>query len=223
MRILIISDIHGSVSMAGRIARLSPAPDLVLLAGDITDFGGESSARTIMLALADGGGPLAAVSGNCDRDGVRSLLENEGWSVEGRCRTIIGLRIAGTGGGLHRRGLTPFEQTEDELEESLRGALSENRTNDLPLVILTHTPPSGTSLDRRGNSHVGSMGLGAVLDETAPLLWVSGHIHESRSVSVRGRTTLVNPGALHDGYYATATLEGGAGDWKVKAELHALD
>ncbi|MEI6874898.1 MAG: metallophosphoesterase [Spirochaetota bacterium] len=222
MRILIVSDIHGASKATALIAGQLSEIDLILIAGDITDFGGERAGREVLDPLTRAGIPIAAVSGNCDRDGVRIFLSKAGYSVEGRSRTLCGLRLAGAGGGLFRQGLTPFEATEDELEDSIRAALSYDEASAAPLVVLTHTPPAGTKLDRRRSTHVGSQALGSILAERSPILWISGHIHESRSVSTKGGATLINPGPLHDGFYATATVLDKDGVVSIEAELRDL-
>ena len=222
MRILIVSDIHGAAKATAGIAVQLSGIDLILIAGDITDFGGERDARVVLDPFAKSGIPIAAVSGNCDREGVRVFLTKAGYSVEGRSRTLCGLRLAGAGGGLFRQGLTPFEATEDELEDSIKAALACDEGNTSPLVVLTHTPPAGTRLDKRGSAHVGSLALGSILAERSPILWISGHIHESRSLSTKGGATLVNPGPLHDGFYATATVLDKDGVLSIEAELLEL-
>jgi len=224
MRILLLSDLHGDHGPLLRLLAERRDFELVLIAGDLTEFGGEREAREILAPLRASGLPLAAVSGNCDREGVRLWLEEAGLSAEGRCLTLDGLRIAGAGGGLHRHGLTPFEPTEDELEANLEGALGSCTGEGRPLLVLTHTPPNGTALDRRGNSHVGSHAFRSILASRVPLLWVSGHIHEARSLSVLGATTLVNPGSLREGFFATADLEveGEGGLPRIKVRLEEL-
>lgn len=209
MRWLIISDIHGDVDTLGRILETAGVCDLVICAGDLTDFGDASEARALLALLVGRPVPLMAVSGNCDRDGVRTVIETAAVSIEGRARGACGHIFVGAGGGLHRHGMTPFEATEDELEAMLRAGLDRPRGapqfgTDGPLVVVTHTPPNGTNLDRRGASHVGSHAFRTLLAELRPLLWISGHIHESFGTSVVGGSILVNPGSAREGRYALA-------------------
>ena len=227
MRWLILSDIHGDRSALEMTLALSGPVDLILVAGDITDFGEAFEARALLAVLADKGAPIFAVSGNCDRDGVRTTLESTGLSLEGRSREACGFVFAGAGGGLRHHGMTPFEATEDELEASLSAALDSadkaagRRLEGEGLVIVTHTPPNGTPLDRRGATHTGSHAFRGVLGERSPRLWVSGHIHEARSLWAIGNSVLVNPGPVREGYFALAEVDG-KGPPRVSLESIAL-
>lgn len=214
MRWLILSDIHGNLSALETILTRSKPVDLLIVAGDVTDFGDAVEARAAFEVLAQKGAPILAVSGNCDRDGVRTALETAGFSIEGRSREACGFAFAGAGGGIRHRGLTPFEPSEDELEASLSAALESGdkaagrRMEGDRLVIVTHTPPNGTPLDRRGSTHTGSHAFRGILAERSPLLWVSGHIHEARSIGLIGTSVLVNPGPVREGFYALAEIDG---------------
>ncbi len=74
------------------------------------------------------------------------------------------------------------------------------RTEAARTVFVVHSPPYGTACDRiHGGEHVGSRALRAFLEERQPPWSLSGHIHESPTVSGRfhdtiGRTRVVNPG-----------------------------
>jgi len=76
----------------------------------------------------------------------------------------------------------------------------ERRSDPARTVYVVHSPPFGTACDRiHGGAHVGSRALRAFLERTQPPLSLSGHIHESPTVSGRfhdaiGRTRVVNPG-----------------------------
>jgi len=145
---------------------------------------------------------------------VRTAIKSAGFSLESRSREAFGFMFAGAGGGIHHHGMTPFEPTEDELEASLSSSLDSgdkmagHRLEGDSLVIVTHTPPNGTPLDRRGANHTGSHSFRSVLGERSPYLWVSGHIHEARSIWSIGSSVLVNPGPVREGFYALAEIDG---------------
>jgi len=209
MRWIVLSDIHGDLDALTRALDEAGSYDLAIIAGDITNFGDAVEARAILAPLFDRLRPIVAVSGNCDGDGVRTALESAGVSIEGRCAELAGFTFAGAGGGLRRHGMTPYESTEDELEALLLSALDgedRGRKGGRSLVVVTHTPPNGTPLDRRGSSHFGSHAFRTILGERVPSLWVSGHIHEGRSLWTTGASVLVNPGSVHEGYFAVADI-----------------
>ena len=228
MRIICIADLHGE---AWRLKQLRPEidrADLLLFAGDLTDFGGRKDLDALLEILSDSPVPMAAVAGNCDRPGVGKGLEEAGLSVDGYARTFpIGqghVNVIGSGGAILRSGMTPNEKKEADLASALeKGLRSFDTQADVvgPLIVLTHNPPWGSQSDLRYGDHVGSRALRQVLDARSPTLWISGHIHESRGSGICGSTLVVNPGPLHDGYYALVYLEEGAGTMP-RADLRCL-
>ena len=74
------------------------------------------------------------------------------------------------------------------------------RTDPRASVFVLHSPPHGTACDQiHDGSHVGSRAIRAFVEREQPLLTLSGHVHESPSVSGAwreqlGATTCVNPG-----------------------------
>lgn len=226
MTVLAISDLHGDGARLERLSEIGAGADLVLVAGDLTDFGGEREARALIDALAWARGRLVTVPGNCDKKAVRDLLEAEGLSADGRLVQTGGARVIGAGGSPLRTGLTPYERRDGELGEALRSALGSikaPRGPSGPLVVLSHAPPKGSGADRRKLADVGSPALREACERIAPALWVCGHIHESPSAAFLGRTLVLNPGSLREGRYALASLERGAdGAWRAEAELQEM-
>ncbi len=80
--------------------------------------------------------------------------------------------------------------------------------------MLTHMPAAGMNDLTRSGHHAGSEGIMRVVNEFAPILHISGHIHESRGRVISARTTFVNPGPSRHGNYANIKI----GD-VVEAEL----
>lgn len=220
MRILAVSDIHGYRTGIEFLTPVAQGCDLILVAGDITDFGGRDAAAAVLSPFAGLEARMACVAGNCDGQDVLAWLAEEGISVDGRSRMMGGFRVSGVGGGLYHHGMTPNEATEEELAAGMEAAIASSAgvAESSPSIHLTHTPPNGTSLDRRKNRQVGSHSLRECLDRVKPLLWVSGHIHESRSVSRLGPSLLVNPGPLNEGCYALISID----DGRAEAELRKL-
>jgi len=99
-------------------------------------------------------------------------------------------------------GLEPVEFDPAARGATIEDALAdlERRSDPARTVYVIHSPPFGTACDRiHGGMHVGSRALRAFLERTQPPLSLSGHIHESPTVSGRfhdaiGRTRVVNPG-----------------------------
>ena len=74
MRIYAVSDIHGKADRLARIRENVAAhkPDVLVVAGDITQYGGH---RLVVSRLNDLGLPVLAVRGNSDWPVVDRLLE----------------------------------------------------------------------------------------------------------------------------------------------------
>lgn len=226
MRIFIISDLHGSAESLKAVLPKAEGCDLILFAGDLTDFGGEAEARALLELFGPLKSKLLAVPGNCDKKGAREVIESEGLSVERKAIEKGGAVVIGSGGGPRWTGLTPYEKPDEELARALyKGADSLGRSrggvpSDLPLVVLSHAPPKGSGADLSRGSSIGSASLAAALERLTPVLWVCGHIHESPCAAYIGRTLVINPGPLKEGRYAIAEIERGAsGAWSAKAEL----
>ena len=209
--------------MASAVANKYPDIDQILIAGDITNFGDADVARSVVSALMGNrkSRALSVVAGNCDPLSVRRYLGAANLTIEGRKLEMPFGTLVGAGGGLKRAGLTSFERTENELKEALENWLAlAGREGRRPLIVLTHNPPYGTNADRLGGKHVGSMEYARMILEYMPDVWVCGHIHESRCVSLEDGTLVVNPGPCSCGCHAILEIkEGPDGKALVRAEL----
>lgn len=214
MRILCIADIHGDLA---RLVQLRPQidrADLLLVAGDLTEFGGREEVDSLLAALEGSPAKMAMVGGNCDRPGARKGLEASGYSVDGLARGFdLGqgrVTVVGSGGGLLRTGLTPYERREGDLAAALEAGFHDMvgfAGRESPIIVLTHNPPWGSCADIRHGGHTGSRAFRNLLDALSPMLWVCGHIHESRAAGVCDSTLVVNPGPLREGCFALVHLD----------------
>ncbi|MBP1912541.1 metallophosphoesterase [Thermococcus stetteri] len=199
MRIAAVTDIHGKLEKAKKLLGVleEERPDLILIAGDITNFGGAEIARKVLEPLMDLGVPLLAVHGNCDGRDVPELLEKLRISLHNKRREANGTGFVGIGGS----NITPFNTIWELTEDEIREILTKNyKPGD---IILSHAPPKDTKADRvHSGLHVGSTALRKFIEGNQPPLVVTGHIHEARSVDELGKTVIVNPGPLFRGYYA---------------------
>ncbi|PKL05800.1 MAG: hypothetical protein CVV53_07620, partial [Spirochaetae bacterium HGW-Spirochaetae-9] len=82
---------------------------------------------------------------------------------------------------------------------------------DKPLIVLTHSPPYGTNADKHGEAHVGSQSFARLMLEFCPAVWICGHIHESRCVSLEDGTLVINPGPCNAGCYGILEIQIGPG------------
>ncbi len=208
MIILSISDIHGNLGPIEPLVPWLEAADVVVLAGDITNFGHANDAKRIVEGLRSHSSRLAAVSGNCDYPDVAGALDQMGISLEAGPITVDGVHLLGLGGSLSGPTRTPNVFTEEELASNL-DRVAADLPPDEPWLFVSHQPPKDTAADlTSGGQHVGSKAVRDFILAHQPLACFTAHIHESQGVSRLGATTVINPGPLDRGSVAVAHLDG---------------
>ncbi|MDX1601344.1 MAG: metallophosphoesterase [Anaerolineales bacterium] len=209
MKIVAISDIHGRIERLAVAERDIAEADLVLLTGDITNFGREEEANRMLEPIRQRNDNILAVTGNCDYPEVESLLTDLNINLHASARNPNGVSVIGLGGSLPGPASTPNEYSEGQLESFLDQASSQ-LDPDLPLVLNSHQPPANTIADRLPDgSHVGSTAVRRFIEDNQPLVCFTGHIHEGVGVDEIGATKVVNPGPLHTGRYGFADIRDG--------------
>jgi Icc-related predicted phosphoesterase len=208
MKIIALSDLHGEVRALRDVATELVSADVVLMAGDVTHFGGAQAARGIVREVRQYNERLLAVPGNCDTPEAARVLNDEGISLDARHVAIDGVAFVGIGGSLPCPGHTPNEITEADFAARLAQA-AEGIEPEAPLILLSHQPPFDTTADLAGGGqHVGSHAIRAFILGRRPLLCICGHIHEARGRDGLGGTVVLNPGPLRRGGYAYAEIDG---------------
>ena len=224
MHLLILSDIHGDFSRAGKIEEEFKKADAVLFAGDFSKLFKTETGLPILNEVMEKNENLLAVLGNCDAPDLLKELEKKDVSVQGELVFRDGLFFAGAGGALKFTGDTANERDEDDLMSDLqvvRDRFAEYQDSENPgrwnnLVLIVHQPPKDTKLDKiTAGIHVGSSALTEFIKEYQPLLLVSGHIHESAAIDTLGNTVMINPGSFAEGKYAVVQIQKENGEWKV--------
>jgi uncharacterized protein len=205
MKLLCITDIHNHIDPFRHILQDAGPVDLVLLGGDLTNFGTTTDVENIVQIAQSANFPVLAVAGNCDSAPIDQRLSDLGVSVAGRGTIINDVGIQGLSAAPPwHKGMYGFP--EEDLARHLQDGYRQIQ-NARWHVVLSHVPPRGLKLDRTHFfQHVGSSALREFVEKTQPALVVCGHIHESRGVELVGRTTVVNCGPAASGYYALAEL-----------------
>ena len=132
-------------------------------------------------------------------------------------------------------GLEKLEENGEENAENENAQIEETSTIEQSeqaeetihwdnLICIVHNPPKDTKVDKiSAGVHVGSSLYRQFIETYQPLVCVSGHIHESFAIDNLQNTTLINPGSLAEGKYATLNIQKQKGKWTViKAELKQL-
>lgn len=212
MQILAITDIHGHEHFDNTIAKVISNADLILIGGDITNFGSEKEADPILQNINQLNNQILAIPGNCDQHSVNKLLTSKGINLHGQRRTIGNITFYGVGGCSKTPFHTPQEYTESEIEEILSGF---EKTDTRFHILLSHSPPAKTEVDKTFiGLHVGSETIRSFIKKFQLDLVICGHIHEARGVDTINNTLIINPGPFPK-HYAIINL-----NEKIEYELH---
>ena len=207
-RVLLLADLHGRYGKMD--AFLSLDPDLVIISGDITQFGPCEDARDLLARIDV---PCFVIPGNCDpREILQTLEESDAVSLHGSTLTLGKLTLTGVGGSNETPFGTPYELSEEEIDSLLSEATGKMEKN-VHNILVCHAPPSGT-LDRVGEASVGSTALRKHLKQFD--LVCCAHIHEARGIVEEDGTIVVNPGPAADGNCAIITLGDESRDIRVE-------
>jgi Icc-related predicted phosphoesterase len=218
MKIVSFGDVHMATSNLARMDAILRDTDLIIVSGDLTNFGGPEEAAKVIGAVREACPNVLALPGNLDQREVIPMLEREGIALHGKGLVRDGIGIFGCGGSNITPFKTPTELTEDEIYDTLMQGYAEVR-DVRPLLMVCHTPPFETKCDRIPGGHpVGSAAARRFIEEFKPDACLSGHIHESAAVDTIGPTVIVNAGPFKDGGYIVVESAGG----KLAARLEFL-
>ena len=202
VRVAALGDLHCTKSSAGALqtlfAHVSERADLLLLAGDLTDYGLPEEARVLVRELTAVRIPIVAVLGNHDfesdkSDEVRRILVDAGVTVlDGDACEIQGIGIAGARGfcggfGPRALGLWGEPVTKQFVREAvdealkLESALARLRTTEL--IALLHYSPIQQTVEGEPLEiypFLGSSRLEEPLTRYPVSLVVHGHAHRGQ-------------------------------------------
>jgi Icc-related predicted phosphoesterase len=164
IRLAAVGDTHCTKSSAGELraffSQAADAADILLLCGDLTDYGLPEEAHVLAEELSAARIPIVGVLGNHDfesgkEDEVRRILTDAGVRLlDGEACVINGVGIAGVkgfAGGYGRRALGPWGENtikqfvNEALREALKleSALAKLRTSQR-IALLHYSPIEGT-------------------------------------------------------------------------------
>ncbi|MDG6256140.1 MAG: metallophosphoesterase [Methanomicrobiaceae archaeon] len=191
INVLLLSDLHGNYEHIDRFIGLNP--DMVLIAGDLTDCGPAEGAKDLLAKFEM---PCFVVPGNCDPRDILDVIErSDAVCLHGSSIDIGAITFTGIGASNPTPFDTPFELSEEEIDELLVKAKKRMKQN-VHNVLVAHAPPLET-LDCIGDMHVGSSSMRAHMEDFD--LVCCGHIHEEKGIRECGGVTVVNPGMASEG------------------------
>lgn len=216
MKIVSFGDVHMATRNLARMGEVMRDTDLVIVSGDLTNFGGSTDAGKVIDDVRAACGQVLALPGNLDRADVIPFLEQAGVALHGRGAVVDGVGIFGCGGSNITPFKTPTELSEEEIYATLmRGYTAVREVR--PLLMVCHTPPFETRCDRIvGGRAVGSTAARRFIEEFRPDLCISGHIHEAAGIDRIGPTTIVNAGPFKDGGYIVVQSAAGRLDARLE-------
>jgi len=206
MTALVFADVHGSHASVERILGSTDDYDVVIVGGDLTTNGTGVEAHEALERYRAFERPVFMVPGNMDPAVVEDALARGGVSIDGRGILVGAVGFFGVGATPYSPLHTPNEISEEETLRRAEAGWSEVRGARWK-VLVAHTPPFDTALDRiHSGKHVGSTAVRQFIEQRAPDVVLCGHIHESRGQERLGPTLVVNCGPAIRGYYVRLTV-----------------
>src|SRR5437762_6082787 len=203
IRVAALGDLHCTKTSQGSFqqlfAKIAEAAEMVLLAGDLTDYGLPDEARALAKELASLRIPIAAVLGNHDiesgkADEVRQILVDAGVVVlDGEVCEMLGIGIAGIkgfGGGFGKHALGPWGETivkqfvREAVDEALKLEAALARLRTKYIVALLHYSPVQQTVEGEALEiypFVGSSRLEEPINRYPVSIVVHGHAHRGRT------------------------------------------
>src|SRR5436190_20381128 len=207
VRVAAIGDLHCTRTSQGTFqplfAKIGESAELLLLAGDLTDYGLPDEARVLARELTSLRVPVVAVLGNHDYESgkeqeIRQILTDAGVVVlDGDATEMHGIGIAGIkgfGGGFGQRALGPWGETiikqfvREAVDEALKLEAALARLRTAHIVAITHYSPVQQTVEGEPLEiypFLGSSRLEEPINRYPVSLVFHGHAHRGQ---LEGRT-----------------------------------
>lgn len=190
MKFLAFVDVHQDHKNIKRLAARAAKQDIdgLICCGDISQFG--RGLRENMEILNAVGKRVFFIPGNHEENlkGLPTLLQEFPNVVDlhGHAQEVGPYLFLGYGGN----GFSPQDLQFRKIARGWYGLYQGRK-----IVLVTHGPPIGTTIDLLGEQHVGSIDYRAFIERIKPKVVVCGHLHETAGfVDSIGSTKVVNPG-----------------------------
>ncbi len=202
MRIIALTDIHGSYTKVQEILTKEKGVDAVIIGGDLTNVGTSKEAEEAIRLFQSYVQTLFVVAGNMDLPELDDTFDKLRISINSKGRILNEAGFFGVSGSPFTPMHTPYEIPEEEIKKRSESGWQEVQSARWKIFV-PHAPPRNTKLDRiRAGMHVGSTAVREFIEKYQPDVCVCGHIHEARGTDVIGKTQIVNCGPAGKGCYA---------------------
>lgn len=196
MRILAVSDIHGSHMALKRLKKESKKADLIFMLGDFTIL--SNNIKKILTLFNSFRKMVLVITGNHENPGAVKKLcmkfENL-YYMNNRIIKINNILIY----GYDTNGFSfidrHFEKNSRKFVDAIEKAEKNSKNNSLKTILLSHASPFGTKADKIMDEHCGNKSVREFILKHKIDYCFSGHIHEgAHTVDKLGNTVVVNPG-----------------------------
>jgi len=174
MKVLALADLHGSQYRLNILLKNIEkySPDLVVICGDITQFGPGDLAKNFLDQIPP---TTYAIRGNIDTKDVNNGIENsKAINLTMKRVEKNGIPFVGLG-----EGIPDISKIDKKLV-------------DEKCVLISHEPPYGFQDKVFLGMHAGSKELRKIVDKYKPRLVLCGHIHEDPGFTKTKDITIVN-------------------------------
>jgi hypothetical protein len=192
LRILAAGDIHGDCGLAKKLAEKAEQEkvDLVILCGDITFA--DQSTNNLIGPFVKKHKKVLIVPGNHDSFATADFLAEfygvkniHGYSVKYK-----DIGIFGAGGA----NIGVAQLQEKELYDLLKKGFDKIKYLKKKIMV-THTHPKGTLMERFTKVFPGSEGVKQAVEKFKPDVLLCSHVHEAEGIEEKiGKTKIINVG-----------------------------
>lgn len=185
MKILAASDMHGNEEVVEKLANDAEKADLVVIAGDITEFG--ETPKGMIGPFLKKGKKVAFVIGNHEAPGTDELLVEEYkiTNIQGNAFISDDVGFFGCGGA--NIGINFMREEDIHFYLAMGFKYVQNAKKK---VMVTHVHPAGSKIEKF--SFPGSAEVTRAIYQFKPDVHICGHIHEMEGFEEQiGKTRVV--------------------------------
>ena len=185
MKLLATADIHGSQYRLNIILKNIEkySPDLVVICGDITQFGPGEVAKNFLNQIPV---DTLAIVGNIDPAEVgQAITDSKADNLDLKRVVKNDISFVGIGGTIPSpifKIAIKYKDSEKPIEESI----------DEKTILVSHEPPYKTQDRVFFGHHSGSKELRELIEKCKPRLILCGHIHEDPGITKLDKSIVVN-------------------------------
>ena len=188
MKILVFVDVHGSVNTLKKIIKKSAKADLLICAGDLSNWGQKldyllsllSKTKKLLLIIPGNHETSKEIKKSCSLFDFAQDLHKASYSLNN-------YTFFGYGSGGFTLSDPKFERIAKKFKKTIK--------KDSKIILITHAPPYKTSLDKLPIGHRGCKSIRKFIEDVQPKLVICGHLHENAGNEDKIKKTLIiNPG-----------------------------